>query len=253
MNLFIEIEPKYRKNSDVCIERISIIEKKIEKELLVNKDIKCAICGKYITEKFSIACRVYKESKKVFLHPVHIGCISENINVKELDSTNNNYNDISKNDLVDTIKLIETLQQIDVNEKQQNLKKSDTKCFTSCMPNPNIKGQPFYTMVEIKQGKLTGNIESFKLGNNLLPVLYVSKKIAEKAKEIKDSSFKNNYFVAGILKSQLNTMIEGFKGKFLVIINFEGNNAISAQLTSQELIELLKPNQWLSDIVHKMQ
>ncbi|MCE5221274.1 MAG: hypothetical protein LLF98_08410 [Clostridium sp.] len=87
----------------------------------------------------------------------------------------------------------------------------------------------------MKKGKLTGNIESYKVDNKLLPVLYVSKKIAEKAKEIKDSSFKNDYYVAGISKNQLNAMIKGFKRKFLIVMSFEGKKAISISLKPMKI------------------
>lgn len=77
--------------------------------------------------------------------------------------------------------------------------------------------------------------------------------MGQKAKQIRDSSFKNDYYVAGILKDQLNSMLEGFEGRFLVIMGFKGRKAISIQLTSKEIVEALKPNEWLAKAVKESQ
>jgi hypothetical protein len=254
MELFVELKAEDKKNPYTCRREIIEIESKFKRELENNKEIKCAICGnKLLASDFRIAGRIYNDSKKVMLHPVHKTCIQEYTPIWQIASSNTNYKDVSDNDIIAGLRIYQVLHEKEVNGELPDFDETKSTSSIVNMTNPDVKGEPFYTMSEIKNGNLTGNIESYKVDNILLPVLYVSKKVAVKAKEIMDSSFENDYYVSGISKKYFNEMVKNFKKKFLVVMGFEGKKAISIPLTGSEIVEALEPNEWLLKIVEKSQ
>ncbi|PAB61006.1 hypothetical protein [Anaeromicrobium sediminis] len=252
MSLFIELKPEDRRNSEKCKAAIANIEKVFKEKRSHNEKITCAICNKLLSNRFRSACRVMANSKTVLVHPVHIGCIKENSPMNELFGNKKEYVDMSTIDLITMINIIDTLHKLDKEDKLPELN-NDILSSNLHMPNPEIKGQPFYTMVEIKNGVLTGNIESYNHKGKYLPMLYVSKRVAERAKKIKDNAFKNNYYVAGISEEGLNDLFSRYSEESIVVLGFEGEKGVSMPLTSKEILNGLKPNKWLSKIIMEQQ
>jgi len=250
MDLFVELKAEYRRNPYTCRRKILNIEDIFKKKLVENKEIKCTICGEPLFKDFRIACRIY-DNKNVRLHPVHKACIEEHTSFKNIILSNSKYKDISDNDLIACLRIVQIFNDMDKSGQITDFKESKSTCSFNDMPNPYIKGEPFYTMVKIKKGELSGNIETYKLENKLLPVIYVSEKIAEKSRAVRDSSFINDYSVAGVSRSQLEGMLTKFNEKFVVVMGFKDEKAVAIPLTSDEIVEALKPNEWLSKVIDK--
>jgi hypothetical protein len=245
MNIFIPLSKEKRANKEECRKEIVLAEAKIE-AILKEHEVNCAICDHPLGKRFRSAIRFDKETSEVNIHPVHLDCVKDNVNVMDMMMNNSRFYDFSSLDLLLISGIIDHLTKLEKEGKLPDIHEQDY--LQPDMPTPDTLGEPFYTMVEIKDGVLTGNIESHIHEGEKMLMLYVSKKVAMQAKQARNKKGWENYHVAGINKETMQKLFSSGI-KFMVVAGFEGSKAIAVAMSGEEIIEAMKPGEWLYKVI----
>lgn len=210
-------------------------------------EISCAICDETIENRFRSASRFDRETREVNIHPVHIDCIKDNANAFDVMKGNSRFFDFSTLDLLLMSEIINHLSDL---EREGRLPELPDEVISPIeMPSPDTIGEPFYTLMEVIDGKLTGNIMNKFHDNEQLIYLYISEEVAIQSKLAANLNKQlENYIVAGISKSTLESMLNSHP-KFMVVLGLEGTKGLAMALTGEEIREAIAPSEWLDKMI----
>ncbi|MFY0781184.1 hypothetical protein AB1K18_12980 [Peribacillus simplex] len=245
MNIFIPLPKEKRAIKEECRKQIFLAETQME-NILKNQIVICAICDKTISGRFRSASRFKKGRSEVNLHPVHIDCVKENAKLTEVFGGDKVYYDLSSIDLLIMSGIVNHLTDLEKEGKLPDIPK-ETSSFD--MPSPDTIGDPFYTMVEVIDGKMTGGVINQIHDDEQLIYLYVSENIALRSrKEGNRRGQLENYVVAGVSNNTMEQVLKSNK-KIMVVMGIEGSKAIATAMTGAEIKDAIQPGEWLDNII----
>jgi hypothetical protein len=249
MNIFIPLPKEKRAIKEECRKQIFLAERQME-DIIIMESVICAICNQPIDGRFRSASRFNSGTSGVNLHPVHIDCIKDNSNLMDAFIEEKGYYDLSTLDLLLMSGIVNHLSDLEKEGKLPDIPKSNDSLLN--FPSPETIGEPFYTLIEVLDGKITGNIISNFHSNEQMPYIYVSKKIALRSNEKAYGNNKLvNYVVAGINQQFLNRLLNSDR-TIMVILDIQGSKATAMPMTGKEIKEAIKSDEWLDKII-KMQ
>jgi hypothetical protein len=249
MNLFIQIPKDKRAKREECRQQIIFAEQQME-EKIKEHSVTCAICDKSLNSRFRSASRFNKESYELHLHPVHVDCVKDNASLTEVFGSEKSYYDLSSLDLLLMSGMVNHLTDLEKEGKLPDIPEVEESLVN--FPSPETIGEPFYTLIEMIDGKITGNVISNFHNNEQMPYLYVSKDIAVQSKKEGNRNMQlKNYEVAGVSRKFLDGILNSNKN-IMVIMDIQGSRATAISHTGAEIKDAMKTGGWLDNII-KMQ